>query len=220
MLHAAQLNEISLRLISIGTTPNATRQTNINFNIEFYRVINMQKLVPLLIVILSLLGCVSNKAIKENPKFYLGGFDGVFIGDLQQLKGSGYPFIAPGERKMAFMLVIRDDEVSIHTGTPGKDLKKVNFEKLHIIKHKTNAVIYTQESEGENYNEEDKGDWAETWNMTLTRKDENSVYVYLVRVVNNFRLAPETYTEAETGRFFYSWSGELQQVASIESIDD
>ncbi len=183
-------------------------------------MINMLKLVPLLVVILSLLGCSSNKAIKENPEFYLGGFDGVFVGDIQQLKGNGYPFIAPGEHKLSFMLVIRDDEVSIRTGTPGKDLKKVNFENLHIIKHKTNAVIYTQESEGDNYNEEDKGDWVETWNMTLTRKDENSIYIYLVRVVNNFRLAPETNTDEKTGRFFYSWSGELQQVASIERIND
>lgn len=180
----------------------------------------MQKLIPLLAVILSLLGCASKNLTKENPEFYLGGFDGVFVGNIQQLKGNGYPFIASGEHKMSFMLVVSENDVSIHTGTPEKGLKEVKLDKINIIKHKTNAVIYAQESEGENYNEEDKGDWVETWNMTVTRKDNNSVYVYLVRAVNNFRLAPETNTDEKTGRFFYSWSGELQQVASIERIND
>lgn len=180
----------------------------------------MLKLVPLLAVILTLLGCASKNVIKENQEFYLGGFDGVFVGDIQQLKGTGYPFVGSGHGKVSFKLAIRDNKASLFIGTPEKGFNEVYLDNPNIIRHKTNAVIYSQGSESEKYNEEDKGNWVETWNMTLTRKNKNSIYVYIVRSVNNFRLPPETYIDDKMGRFFYSWSGELQQVAVIERAPD
>lgn len=180
----------------------------------------MNKVIYLLAVILSLYGCASKKVTEEKPEFYLGGINGVFVGDLQQVKGIGYPFVATGSHQLSMMLVISDDDVSVYTGTPEKDLKEVKFEKFNITRHKTNAVIYAQDSESKKLNEEDTGEWVETWNITLTRKNDGAVYVYLVRAVNNFLLAPEIHTDEETARFFYSWSGELKQVASIERADD
>jgi hypothetical protein len=160
------------------------------------------------------------ESTQEKPEFYLGGFDGVWVGNVQQIKGNGYPFVAKGGHELSMMLVIREETVDILTGAAGKPLKQVHFNKINIVRHKTNAIIYAQHSESEKLNEEDKGEWVETWNMTLTLKKDGSVYIYLVRAVNNFLLSPEIYTDKETARFFYSWSGELNQVASIERVDD
>lgn len=180
----------------------------------------MKTVIFLLINTIFLFGCTSTKQTKENPSYYLGGFNGVFSGKIQQLKGIGYPFVASGDRQLTMMLVIAGEKVSVYTGTPGKPVKEVHLANLRIDQHKTNAVIYSMESESENFNEQDKGDWVETWNFTLTRKDPETVYVYLVRAVNNFKLPPETHTEKSTARFFYSWSGELTQLASIERIEN
>lgn len=170
-----------------------------------------------LAAILSLTACTSTiKKPDENSKLYMGGFDGVWVGNLKGIKGNGYPFIATGEEEFAIMLIIKDDHVSVTTTPKGKKPNTIKEGKFKIIKHKTNAIIYAQDSESEKFNAEDNGEWVETWNMTLTHKEENSIYVYYVRSVNNFLLAHDTNTDSKADRFFYSATAELTKVATIE----
>lgn len=175
------------------------------------------KAVLFLAAILSLTACsTTNQKTNENTDLYMGGFDGVWVGNFKGIKGKGYPFIATGEEEFAIMLMIKDDYVSVTTTPKGKKPNTVKEGKFKIIKHKTNAIIYAQDSESEKFNEEDNGEWVETWNMTLTHKEKNSIYVYYVRSVNNFLLAHDTNTEDVSGRFFYSAYTELTKVATIE----
>lgn len=176
------------------------------------------KAVLFLAVILSLTACsTANQKTNENTDLYMGGFDGVWVGELKSIRGTGYPFIAKGENESSMMLIIREGKVSVSAGNKEKGISKVKEGKFNIIEHRTNAIIYAQDSGSDNADDTD--DWVETWNITVTHKDANSIYVYFVRSVNNFRMPHNLDTETEAGRFFYSYSGELIKVATIERIE-
>lgn len=48
----------------------------------------------------------------------------------------------------------------------------------------------------------------ETWNYTLTHKDQKTLYVYFVRAVNNYL---RSYDEKMDARFYRSAFGELRR---------
>jgi hypothetical protein len=166
------------------------------------------------------LGCLAQSGPRipkghavENPDFYLGGFDGVWSGNLKTIKGQEYPFIGEAGYEISMKLDIQGNRVQVWISpAAGQDLKEIYPGRFRISKHKTNAVIYSINSESEKYNEHDKGEWVETLNLTLTLKDNSSLYVYHVRAVNNFLLDPELHSENSAGRFFFSGSGELKKV--------
>ena len=139
----------------------------------------------------------------------MGGFDGVWIGEIKINQGNGYPFMSAPGAKFFMMLKIEDGKVSVLTGEKSHQLSLIKAGKFKMIDHKTNAIIYAQNSEGANRN--NTGDWVETWNITVTHKDADSIFIYFVRTVNNFLLEPSINTDKERARFFYSYSGELNK---------
>lgn len=178
------------------------------------------KYILSIIAVTFLSACATTSKNIGKNEFYLGGYDGIWVGDMEQIKGSGYPFVAEGKHRFSIMLIIRDETVKVYTQPKESPLKEIKAASgFKILKHKTNAIIYSQDSESDAYNEKDTGDWVETWNMTLTKKDDSSLYIYHVRAVNNFKNPPDHHINESMGRFFFSFSGELKKIAIAEKID-
>lgn len=170
------------------------------------------------IATLSLIACTqTNTKTNETSELYMGGFDGVWIGEMKSNQGNGYPFISTSGRDSTMMLIIREGKVSVSAGNKERGISKVKEGKFKITEHKTNAIIYAQDSGSDDADNTE--DWVETWNITVTHKDLDSIYIYFVRSVNNFRQPYNLDTETEAGRFFYSYSGELKKVAIIERVE-
>lgn len=173
------------------------------------------------IIALALLsGCATPTKNIEKPEFYLGSYEGIWVGQIQQIKGNGYPFVAEGKHQFSIMLVIEGDTVKVYRQPKEGSAEEVKASGgFKIIKHKTNAIIYSQDSESDEFNEKDTSDWVETWNMTLTKKDDSSLYIYHVRAVNNFKNPPDHHVNESMGRFFFSFSGELKRIAIVEKAN-
>ncbi|TVZ40866.1 hypothetical protein P886_0199 [Alteromonadaceae bacterium 2753L.S.0a.02] len=167
--------------------------------------------IILIVWMLLVLSCCGTTAVKENNEvLYLGGFDGVWDGYFNGNVGNEYPF-SSSEGKVVFRFEIAGSEAKVYAMRDGS-YREVKPGKFKVIAHKTNAIIYAMDSAKDIYDETGYGGWVETWNFTLTHGTEGSLYGTFVRSVNNY-LLPSAPVENETsGRFFYSYSGELFKV--------
>lgn len=86
---------------------------------------------------------------------------------------------------------------------------------FRIVPHKTNAVIFMhnsalEESDGK------AGGWVETWNLTLTHRDDKSLYVMFARSVNNVGLGPDEHVNDASGRMFVMGFGKFDRVSDVK----
>jgi hypothetical protein len=121
------------------------------------------------------------------------GFDGVWTGAIKILDTALYnPTPLPADFKSAvealkMEIAIEIDQgaakVYIKTETGWNEVKQGSFD---VVVHRTNAVVAAIDS---NIAKNRSTGWVETWNFTLTHKDDKSLYAYWVRAVNNYHLA-------------------------------
>jgi hypothetical protein len=146
---------------------------------------------------------------------YDQNFDGTWIGAIRMIDSSLYnPVELPPEassitaRPMELAIEIEGTaaRVSYNVGKGWTELKPGAFS---VMAHKTNAIVVAIDS---NILDDESAGWVETWNLTLTHKDDESLYAYWVRAVNNYNIPAMTNPYA---RFFLSGFGELAQSAPI-----
>lgn len=121
------------------------------------------------------------------------GFDGAWAGVISVIDTSLYnPTPLPDElgtaidtMKLEIAIEIEGDaaRVYIKNDNGWKEVKRGSFD---IVVHKTNAVVAAIDS---NVAKDMSAGWVETWNFTLTHKDDKALYAYWVRAVNNYHLA-------------------------------
>jgi len=114
-----------------------------------------------------------------------GGFDGRWEGSFMRTPDQVFPSTSEKETiptEIAFS--IDGSAVQVFIKLDGKNWSEVKHGQFHIYSYKTNAVIYSITADLGNFN--DPTGWVETWNFTLTHKEENSLYAVATRAVNNF----------------------------------
>jgi hypothetical protein len=131
---------------------------------------------------------VATRAANFDP-----GFDGAWAGVIKIIDTTLYnPTPLPADLKTAVEtmkseIAIEIDQgaarVYIKTETGWDEVKQGSFD---VVIHKTNAVVAAITA---NIAKDKSAGWVETWNFTLTRKDDKALYAYWVRVVNNYHLA-------------------------------
>ncbi|MDH3376790.1 MAG: hypothetical protein OEQ39_07475 [Gammaproteobacteria bacterium] len=115
----------------------------------------------------------------ERHEEYFSQLDGVWEGEIEAFELNGAYPNTPYKSKMR--LVISDSEISI--------LAKKNNEWMQflydykIIRHKTNAVIYTHASQIA---------WVETVSILVTLKTIDEMHVLWQRTVNNYATDPKS----------------------------
>jgi hypothetical protein len=75
--------------------------------------------------------------------------------------------------------------------------------------HRTNAIVAASDSA---LAPDQTAGWVETWNLTLTHKDDDALYVFWMRAANNYHLPAMS---NESARFFAVGSGELTRTEPI-----
>jgi hypothetical protein len=134
----------------------------------------------------------------SSQDLYYGGFDGTWKGkiDFQRLdfktpdkKGSaderGLSIVISGGNVRVF-IEIKNEMVEVKPG------------QFHLQTHKTNALIYAIDSSTDVLDKTGSGGWVEAWTYTVTHKDQDTLYVYFVRSVNNYLKS----ADKENARFF------------------
>ncbi len=144
---------------------------------------------------------------------YEPGFDGTWIGVLNIIEPEIYnPMPLPPEtgssRTIELAIEIDGTDARVFYNDE-KGWKEVKSGAFTTVIHKTNAVVAAIDS---NIARDSSIGWVETWNLTLTHKDDGSLYAYWVRAVNNYNVAAMTDPNA---RFFFSGFGELTLSPSI-----
>lgn len=139
-------------------------------------------------------------------------FDGTWMGTIRVIDTSLYNPMelppGPGEEPLELALEIEGDAARVLINA-GKGWTEVKPGAFSGTAHKTNAVIVAIDSY---ILDDESAGWVETWNLTLTHKDDKTLYVYWVRAVNNYSVPAMTNPYA---RFFVSGFGELAQSAPI-----
>jgi hypothetical protein len=85
---------------------------------------------------------------------------------------------------------------------------------FNVVIHKTTALVFAVDSAQDVMNNTVLRGWVESWSLTLTHEDRNSLRAYLVRSVNNY-LRSLDYRNAEgtrIGRFFILAFGRLRLI--------
>jgi len=175
----------------------------------------MGKIHKLIITVLlvMLYGCASAPAPKKDDlAVFMGGFEGVWQGKFSHINYPEYPFSQIDKNAMELKVAVENASVEVSLLHKGAWylIKSGHFK---IDQHKTNAVIYSIDSADDVYDETGMGGWVETWSITLTHKDKNSLYATLTRVVNNYLKEPE-YKKAigevvVQGRYIELYAGAL-----------
>lgn len=116
-------------------------------------------------------------------------FDGTWIGVIRRIDMALYNPVEPTpetERLPPIELAISVDSTAVlvrfNSGKGWTDVKPGAFQ---IDSHKTNAVIYATTSW---ISDDESMGWVETWNLTLSHKDDDTLYAYWVRAVNNYAM--------------------------------
>ena len=160
-------------------------------------------------VFILLAGC-SSLDKKQDLAIYLGGFNGVWEGEFEPVIQSTYPFNSSGGESAFLRITVKGDIVNISTLSKEKwvSIKPGSFK---IKQHKTNAIIYSIDSAKDVLDQSGYGGWVETWNISLTHKEANSLYATLTRVVNNYLLPAEKKKAKTQGRYIGSFRGTLNK---------
>jgi hypothetical protein len=163
----------------------------------------------LLAAIFSIVGSV---AAFSQTDLYKSGFDGRWEGTLKYVSPESYDKThgnVPSNTEFAFTVngksakvFYRLDTGEWHEAKPGT---------FSFVAYKTNAIILSMNSDGIGGN---PGSWVETWNFTITHKDNDSLYVIFSRAVNNFREEPNFDDGKSRGRWFAIAFGEFARAAS------
>ncbi|MBN1378012.1 MAG: hypothetical protein JXA04_02120 [Gammaproteobacteria bacterium] len=149
----------------------------------------------------------------------------VLLGEAQldPVQAGQYPFLTK-KNSFTIMLMINGTNVSVWSGRQDTDgnvsLSPVKQDSFKIVQHKTNAIVFAIDSSSDVFDTTGAGGWVETWNITLTKKGESSIYAYHVRSVNNYLIPPEINNEEQTGRFIYAFSGVIDKVDQIERMSE
>lgn len=151
--------------------------------------------------------CAALMATGAMADQYDTDFNGAWRGSLYkidpQIHSNALPDISAKPDALEFSIEIRN-------GTPHIFIlhedrwNAIKPGRFGIATHKTNAIIASIESAIS----EDGFGWVETWNITLTEKDDGALYAYWVRSVNNPHLPDGSLPDA---RFFMSRFGTLER---------
>ncbi len=128
----------------------------------------------------------------------LGSLDGVWEGDLGAVNVPGA--IGP-PRLYTVRIVISGANASVFahdvTGGPFQEVKHGAF---HVTRLGPNGIVYAVDSGGDA-----DGTWVETWNFTVTLKQNDKLIINLCRMVNNIDLP----TSVKYSKFTENEAGEL-----------
>ncbi|WDE00651.1 hypothetical protein [Thalassomonas actiniarum] len=163
----------------------------------------------LLALLFVLPGCKSTGVNVKND-LSLGGFNGVWEGRVTAVADVHYPFNntkyefnGSNNPQKEIRLVIQGEKVEIYT-LINSQWQQLIPEPFHFSVHKTNAVIYASRSASD-------GGWVETVSFSLTKKDENALYMYHIRMINHPLKAAELDTEKTSGRVLAGFTAILNK---------
>ncbi len=143
-------------------------------------------------------------------------FDGTWRGEFQKIEplihSSVLPDLTEIPKFIDFAIEISEDTTRVYMVSDGvwEEVKPGSFGS---VTHKTNAVVAATDSY---FSENGQSGWVETWNFTLTMKDDDSLYAYWVRAVNNPHLNDGSSPDA---RFMMSRFGTLQRSGPVSGKD-
>ena len=133
---------------------------------------------------------IAGSAFASGEDLYYGGFDGTWQGGLKPFDPDLVSQWRNGDRSdINFRFQIKGSIARVFFQSDGAWIEAKNWQ-FRIAVHKTNAVIYAIDSSSDEYGKTDSGGWVETWNFTVTHKDENGLYATWTRCVNNYIRPP------------------------------
>jgi hypothetical protein len=144
-----------------------------------------------------------------------GGFDGRWEGFLNFApaeafdRDHGYQ-TASGK----YAIAINGAAVSVYI-REGTEWKEADPGAFRIVPYKTNAVVFAHGAALGQEGGKAAG-WVETWNFTITHKDTQTLYVALIRSINNVQMGPNDKADGTSGRFFTMGFGEFDHVANVK----
>lgn len=156
---------------------------------------------------------IMSTAHAENFQF---DFDGTWSGKLQKIEPvQEISTLATSPQIPEFIdyaIEISGDKIQVYLNFNGV-WSEVKPQSFGSVTHKTNAVIAAMDSA---FSQDGQVGWVETWNFTLTAKDNDSLYAYWVRAVNNPYLDDESHPDA---RFMMSRIGVLQRSEPVMAVN-
>ncbi len=135
-------------------------------------------------------------------------FNGTWRGEFQKIDplihNSALPDLTEIPEFIDFAIEISGDTTRVYIVEDGawREVKPGSFGS---VTHRTNAIVAATDSF---FSADGQSGWVETWNFTLTMKDDDSLYAYWVRAVNNPHLKDGSSPDA---RFMMSRFGALQR---------
>jgi hypothetical protein len=143
----------------------------------------------------------------------LGGFEGRWEGALKVIPAETYDTrsVMPGpERELQLAILVRDQAVTVYTkNDASNNWQETKPGHFQLLAYKSNATVTAIDSS----NSGPEDGWVETWNLSLTHKDRDSLLATVTRVVNNYsRPADATDNGHPAGRFFVISFGEMRRV--------
>lgn len=175
--------------------------------------------------------CATKTSIPSS--LYFGGFVGTWVGKLEPSNAYEYPFGPSQKNGLLIKLDIKgskkisskskgsksegskpeitnieasDIDVYIFKNSVWMPVKKGLFK---IVTNKTNAIIYAFDSSEDVLNQSGNGGWVETFNLSLTLKDDHSLYAVFTSVVNNYITSDQKRQEKS---YLVSYMGVLDDI--------
>jgi hypothetical protein len=119
---------------------------------------------------------LSSVPLSESQAFNFGG---EWRGVLQPTHGA---HLDPRDWNLELRFFIKGSSVQVFIHRGDNNWQEVKAGKFRISQDKSNALIYALDS---------SNGWAESWVFSLSRRDDDSIYVYGNRIINNFKQAPD-----------------------------
>ena len=162
-----------------------------------------------LTLIAAALGASFSVAAAEETTNWDPGFEGTWVGTLKLIDPDLYnPVRTPREDKvtanktMEVAIEVKGETVRVLL-KDDSGWEEVKPGAFALASHRTNAIVATIDS---SLALDRSSGWVETWNFTLTHKNDDTLYAYWVRAVNNYNVPEESHPAA---RFFMSRFGEI-----------
>lgn len=119
---------------------------------------------------------ISSMPLSDSQAFNFGG---EWRGELQPTHGA---HLDPRDWNLELRFFIKGQNVQVHIHRGNNNWQEVKAGKFRMSQDKSNALIYALDS---------NSGWAESWVFSLSRRDDDSIYVYGNRIINNFKQAPD-----------------------------
>ncbi len=119
---------------------------------------------------------VSSVPLSESQVFNFGG---EWRGVLQPTHGA---HLDPRDWNLELRFFIKGNTVQVFIHRGNNNWQEIKAGKFRISQDKSNALIYALDS---------SSGWAESWVFSLSRRDDDSIYVYGNRIINNFKQPPD-----------------------------